>query len=156
MRLCACVLWNKCERALLCFVCLSSCVLCENDQKSLCFCVFFSCVWWSTQTQNQFFTKITMFDFFKVKKPLCKSVLKLFQLILVIKIRFRQKKVQFCVLYFFCFLGFVQVHFLLGVLVENKTQNSFVLLCPGTFLNGVCVVCVLYIFFQSGTDESLG
>ena len=59
-------------------------------------------------------------------------------------------------MYFFCFLGFVQVHFLLGVLVENKTQNSFVLLCPGTFLNGVCVVCVLYIFFQSGTDESLG
>ena len=40
--------------------------------------------------------------------------------------------------------------------MENKTQNSFVLLCPGTFLNGVCVVCVLYIFFQSGTDESLG
>ena len=55
MRLCACVLWNKCERALLCFVCLSSCVLCENDQKSLCFCVFFQlCLVVDTNTKPVF------------------------------------------------------------------------------------------------------
>ena len=41
-------------------------------------------------------------------------------------------------------------------LVEHKTQHGFVVLCPGTFLNGFCVVCVLYIFVLPGTDENLG
>ena len=147
MRLCACVLWNKCERALLCFVCLSSCVLCENDQKSLCFCVFFSCVWWSTQTQNQFFTKITMFDFFKVKKPLCKSVLKLYQLILVIKIQILAEKSSVLCFVFFLFFRFCTSPFSSGCFGGKQNTKQFcAFVSRYLFEWRLCRLCFVHFF----------
>ena len=58
------------------------------------------------------------------------------------KQRFWLKKVQFCVL---CIMVLYKIISFLMCLVEHKTQNGFVVLCLCTILNGICVVCVLYI-----------
>ena len=104
MVLCLVVLWNKSER------------------KSLCFVLFLSCVLCRTQTQNQFFTRISSFDFSNVKKPVCKSLLKRNKLILVFKNPILAEKISVLC---FVFLRFVQSHFIFGGFVETQNTKRF-------------------------------
>ena len=91
--------------------------------ENLCvLCYFWVVFCVRTQTQNQFFTRISSFDFSNVKKPVCKSLLKRNKLILVFKNPILAEKTSVLC---FVFLRFVQSHFIFGGFVETQNTKRF-------------------------------
>ena len=127
MVLCLVVLWNK------------------NERKSLCFCVFSSCVWCSIQTQNQFLTRISSFDYSNVKKPVCKFVLQRYKLISVLKTTIlAENSSVLC----FVYHGFVQDHFFLDVFGGTQNTKRFCgFVSVYNFERHLCRLCFVHFVF---------